>query len=82
MAQQTTVTVKLFLDVKDVLKKETACLKLVLLFQCKLSDVLYESPSNLSAIPGALEYVTRVSEPGSRNRVMLGLSLTLFGSTN
>lgn len=40
------------------------------------------SPSNLSAIPGALEYVTRVSEPGSRNRVMLGLSLSLFGSTN
>lgn len=41
-----------------------------------------ESPSNLSKIPGALEYVTRASEPGSRNRVMLGLSLTLFGSAN
>lgn len=47
-----------------------------------LSGVVYESLSNLSAIPGALEYVTRVTESRSRNRVVLRLSLRLFGSTN
>ena len=54
----------------------------MILFKCKRSSAVCKSPSNLSAIPGALEYVTRVSEPGSRNRVMLGLGLGLFDSTN
>lgn len=39
-----------------------------------LCSVVCKSPNNLNAIPGTLEYVTRVSEPKSRNSYLLSKS--------